>query len=168
MSDIETTLADHHKAVDEFVAAARTLDAAKWTTPRAPGKWTPAQIAEHLAITYEYNRGVVAGTASGGAPFFLRPLIRRFIVDSTLKAGRFTRTGRTPKIFEPSAAPGPSGQVLARLQSAVAAFEGDVRTGQREGREVVNHPFFGKLPASDYLRLQAIHSRHHRPQLPSA
>jgi hypothetical protein len=169
MTELETAIAGNHTAVDEFVAAARALDGRQWTAPREPGKWTPAQIAEHLAITYEYSRAIVVGTPPGrGAPWFLKPVIRRFVVDSTLKAGRFTRKGRTPKMFEPSAAPPASSEGLTRLQTAVTGFESAIRSGHPEGRHTVNHPFFGKLPTVDYLRLQAIHTRHHRAQLPGS
>ena len=165
MTEIETAIADNRAAVEEFVAAARGMDAASWNRPRAEGKWSPAQIAEHLAIVYEYNRKVVLGTAGKGAPKFLQPLARWFIVTKTLKAGAFTRKGRAPGIFQPTATPPAPAAVLTRLTTALAGFENDIRSGHPEGRHTVAHPFFGTLPTVDYLRLQAIHARHHRSQL---
>jgi hypothetical protein len=165
MTEIETALADNRAAIEEFVAAARGVDSAAWSRPRGEGKWTAAQIAEHLAITYEYNRKVITGTAGKGAPAFLRPLARWFIVTRTLKAGTFTRKGKAPKIFQPTAAPPAAPVVLDRLARAVAGFESDIRSGHPEARHTVAHPFFGTLPTVDYLRLQAIHTRHHRSQL---
>jgi len=165
MTEIETAIADNRAAVEEFVAAARALDAARWGRPLAEGKWSPAQIAEHLAVVYEYNRKVVTGTAARVAPRFLQPLAKWFIVTRTLKAGAFTRKGRAPGIFQPSAAPPAATAVLTRLTNAVAGFENDIRSGHPEARHNVAHPFFGTLPTVDYLRLQAIHARHHRSQL---
>ncbi len=165
MTEIETAIADNRAAVEEFIATARGLDGATWTAPRVEGKWSPAQIAEHLAITYEYNRKVITGTAGKGAPAFLRPLARWFVVTQTLKAGRFTRKGRAPKIFQPTATPAAAPDLLARLTRAVTGFESDIRSGHPEGRHTVAHPFFGTLATVDYLRLQAIHARHHRSQL---
>ena len=165
MTEIETQIADNRAAVNEFIATARGIDATRWATPRAEGAWSPAQIAEHLAIVYEYNRKVVTGTAGKGAPGFLQPLARWFIVTRTLKAGRFTRKGRTPAIFQPSATPAAAADVLARLTTAVTGMESDIRSGHPEGRHSVRHPFFGTLKTIDYLRLQAIHARHHRSQL---
>lgn len=165
MTELETAIADNRAAVEEFIDRARRLDAAAWSAPRGEGKWTPAQVAEHLAIVYEYNRKVVTGTAGRGAPRFLQPLARWFIVDRTLKAGRFTRKGRAPGIFQPSAAPAAAAEVLGRLTKALIGFESDMRSGHPEARHTVRHPFFGPLPTIDYLRLQAIHARHHRSQL---
>src|SRR4029078_3183681 len=96
-TNLEPAIAANRAAVEEFVAAARRLDGAGWAAPRVENKWSPAQIAEHLAIVYEYNRKVVKGEAGKGAPRFLQPLARWFIVDRTLKAGRLTRKGRAPR-----------------------------------------------------------------------
>ena len=166
MTELETAMADNRAAVEEFVAAARTLDAGKWGAPRGERQWSPAQIAEHLAIVYEYNRKVIKGEAGRGAPRFLQPLARWFIVDRTLKAGRFTRKGRAPGIFQPiAAAPLPQAELLARLTAAVAGMEADIRSGHPEGRHTIAHPFFGPLATIDWMQLQAIHARHHRSQL---
>ena len=70
-----------------------------------------------------------------------------------------------PGIFQPTATPAAATPLLTRLASAVAGFEADIRSGHPEGRHTVAHPFFGRLPTVDYLRLQAIHARHHRSQL---
>ncbi|HEX8271077.1 MAG TPA: hypothetical protein VF615_00420 [Longimicrobiaceae bacterium] len=34
-------------------------------------------------------------------------------------------------------------------------------------RPVIDHPAFGRLPLVDFVRLQEIHTQHHRAQLPS-
>jgi hypothetical protein len=168
MTEIETALADNRAAVGEFLATARGLDDARWTTPRAPAAWAPGQIVEHLARAYEYSADVVKGTATGGAaPRLLRPLLRRFIVDATLKAGKFTRKGRAPAMFQPAATPGTRHELLPRLEAALTAFEGAIRSGHPEARHDVMHPFFGKVPTTRYVRMQAIHARHHRDQLTS-
>ena len=168
MTELETALADNRAAVAEFVATARALDEGQWTTPRAGGAWSRGQIVEHLARAYEYSADVVKGTAQGGsAPRILRPLLRRFIVDSTLRAGKFTRKGRAPAMFQPSATTGSPAVLLPRLDAAVAAFEAAIRSGHTEARHVVMHPFFGRVPTIGYVRMQAIHARHHRLQLTS-
>jgi hypothetical protein len=168
MTELETQIADNRAAVEQFIATARGLDPTKWAAPRAAGAWSPAQIAEHLAIVYEYNRTVVKGTAGKGAPAIFRRLLRWFVVDRTLKAGRFTRKGKAPAIFNPTtpAASAPAAaDVLARLSTAVTGLEGDIRSGHPAGRHTVAHPFFGTLQTTDWMRLQAIHTRHHHDQI---
>ena len=167
MTDLETALADNRAAVFEFIATARSLDPVRWNTPRAEGAWSPGQVVQHVAIVYEYSRDIVLGTPSGGSlPRFLRPLLRRMVVDSTLKAGRFTRKGRAPAMFRPSTAV-PVVEAIPRLEAALAGFEGAIRSGHPEGRHYVTHPYFGRIATRDYVRFQAIHTRHHRRQLTS-
>ncbi|MEO6237870.1 MAG: DinB family protein [Vicinamibacterales bacterium] len=166
MTELETAIVDNRAAVEEFAARARGHDPVKWVTPRGEGQWSPAQIVEHLAIVYEYNRKVVRGDAGKGAPRFLRPIARWLIVTRTIKAGRFTRKGRAPGIFQPVArSPAPAGELLARLSAAVAGMESDLRSGHPEARHSIDHPFFGKVDTITWLHLQAIHARHHRSQL---
>lgn len=165
MTPLETSLADNRAAVDEFLAAARSLDTGQWSTPRAEGAWSPGQVVDHVAIVYEYSRDVVRGTVSGGSlPRFLRPLLRRVVVDPVLKSGRYTRKGRAPGFLRPAPASPPAAQAIARLEAAAREFDAAIRTSS--GPDVV-HPFFGRMTASDYVRFQAIHTRNHRRQLTS-
>jgi hypothetical protein len=45
----------------------------------------------------------------------------------------------------------------------VDGFETDAAAA---GVSSIDHPFFGRLPLTDFVRLQEIHARHHRGQLP--
>src|SRR5262245_23880415 len=166
MTELETAIAENRAAVDEFVGTARALGPTGWTASREEGAWTSAQIVEHVTLAYEYSRDVALGTPAGmSVPRLLRPLLRRLVVDSTLKAGKFTRKGRAPANFRPSASPAGPSELIGRLTRSVAAFEAALRSGHPEGRHMLNHPAFGKVPTTDYVRLQAIHTRHHHTQL---
>ena len=63
MPDISAALADNRTAVDEMIAAGEKSESV-WTTPRAPDKWSPQQVVEHVALTLEQSANVVAGTPS--------------------------------------------------------------------------------------------------------
>ena len=169
VTELETHIADHRKAIDEFIAAARAVEASRWNTPRAEGAWSPGQVAEHLALIYQYNRQVATGTAPSPIPWLLRPVVQRLargiVVDGTLKAGRFTRKGRAPRVFQPPATAASSADVLARIDAGVRGFEADIRSRHPEARRTVAHPIFGEIATSDWVRLQAIHVRHHLSQL---
>jgi len=165
MTELETAIAENRAAVNEFMATVHSLDSTAWIRPRAAGAWTPAQIVEHLVLAYEYSSDVVKGTATGGVPRLFRPLLRRLVVDSTLKAGKFTRKGKAPAVFRPSDTPAPRSELLDRLDRAVTVFESAIRSSHPEARHRVNHPAFGSVPTVDYVRFQAIHARHHRAQL---
>ncbi|MBA3260308.1 MAG: DUF1569 domain-containing protein [Gemmatimonadales bacterium] len=166
MADLQAALHTHHQAVEAFLAAAGAVPAAQWGQPRLPGKWSPGQVAEHLALAYEVNRGVLHGRAPGAsAPRLLRPLIRRFALGPVLRRGRFIPGSKSPKAFQPSTSPPPPDVLLARLQAAMEAFESDATVFRTT---TLDHPFFGRLSLVDFVRLQEIHTEHHRGQLAPA
>jgi hypothetical protein len=166
MADLQATLYSHRQAVDAFLAAARVMPPAQWKEPRARGKWSPAQIAEHLALAYEGSRGILHGAATGLAvPALLRPLIRTYLLQPVLWTGRFFPGSRSPKAFQPTGSPVTQDVMLARLQATTQAFEKYVSGAQGTH---VDHPFFGRLSLVDFVRLQEIHIKHHYRQLPAA
>src|SRR5262245_29506344 len=166
MADLQSMIDDNRQAVDEFIVKARAVPEAKWTQPRAPKKWSPGQVTEHVAIVYEGARAVVDGTFAGrSVPRFVRPLIRRFAVDPVLRTGRFRQGLKAPAFFQPTASTASVDDLSVRLRTASGGFEAAVRFAAREGRTFVDHPLFGRVDLADYTRLQAIHTRHHLQQL---
>ena len=162
MPDLHPLLEAHRQAVDAFLETARTVPADQWAQPRAPGKWSPGQVVEHVARAYEVNRGVLHGRASMSAPRWLRPMIRKFLLMPVLRRGRFIPGSKSPGVFRPGPTPAPPAELIGRLEAATAAFESDAAA---LGTDTINHPFFGRLSLGDFVRLQEIHSRHHEGQL---
>ena len=166
MIDLKTVLANNREAVADFLTTAGAIAPSDWGRPRAPGKWSPGQVTEHVALTYEVSRGILHGTFPGPtAPRIARPLIRILFLNPVLKRGRFNRPAKTPKPFQPGASPALPEALTARLRAAATAFEEDVETTAGSGQATLDHPFFGKLQLAEYLRLQVIHTHHHRQQL---
>src|SRR3954469_4357395 len=165
MADFQTELNAHRQAVEAFLGAARAVPASRWGQARAPGKWSPGQVVEHLALAYEVNRGVLHGQAPMTAPRWLRPIIRRFLLGPVLRRGRFIPGSKTPRVFRPGPVPAAPEPLLNLLAAATSAFEADAAA---LGSTTIDHPFFGRLPLTDFVRLQAIHTRRHSSQLTSA
>jgi len=165
MPDLQAALHAHHRAVQAFLASARAVPPAEWNRPRAEGKWSPGQIAEHLVLAYEASSDVLHGRAPGpAAPRLLRPLMRTFLLRPVLWLGRFPAGSRSPAVLRPGASPAAAPVLLDRLQAAAAGFESDATAIQGAA---IDHPAFGRLPLVDLVRLQEIHTRHHHRQLPS-
>jgi hypothetical protein len=165
-ANLQVLLTDHRAAVDAFLAAARGIPPSRWAQPRAPGKWSPAQVTEHVTRAYEVNRGVLHGSWPGrSAPRFLRPVIRTMLLNTVLRRGRFGKGGKSPGPFRPGDAPAAQEPLTARLQAAAERFETELAARVRSGESAVEHPFFGRLRLVDYLRLNEIHTNHHRGQL---
>lgn len=165
MPDLQTALHAHHQAVQAFITLARAVPPAQWDRPRADGNWSPAQIAEHLALSYEASSGVVRGRPTGpGAPRLLRPLLRTLLLQPVLWLRRFPARTKSPAVLRPGTSPAAAPLLLDRLHAAATEFESEAAADQRPA---IEHPAFGRLPLVDFVRLQEIHTRHHCEQLPS-
>lgn len=163
MAEIEPVLEEDRKAIVDFATRARGVADDRWSAPRAPGKWSAAQVCDHVAKTYEEGRSILCGTcAQKGMPRWARPLLRFLFLNRVLKTGSFPKGTKAPPAFEPSANPPPADENLQRLERAAADFEGEARA--RDGTKI-DHPVFGRIKVVDYVRLNAIHTRHHIGQL---
>ena len=63
MADINTALAASKEAIEQLIATGERCGPA-WTAPRAPGKWSPSQIVEHVARSLEESANMAAGRPS--------------------------------------------------------------------------------------------------------
>jgi hypothetical protein len=165
MADVNAALAGTRSSVNDLIASAeRCRD--NWHAPRAPGKWSPSQIVEHIARALEESANVVSGAPAKfpKLPRFVRPLLRSVVFNRVLKTGTFPK-GRTSKAFNPDRGPETPAQARARLESAFSAFEQACR---RAAGQKVDTSIFGPVTVEDYARFQELHVRHHCRQMPAA
>jgi hypothetical protein len=163
MPDLQTVLQAHHQTADGFLTAARAVSPKEWSQPRAPGKWSRGQVVEHVTLAYEVNRGLLHGSPPPmKAPRWIRPVIRRFLLQPVLQRGRFFPGSKSPQAFRPGPVPAAPDRLLGRLEAAVSGFETDAKA---LSATTIDHPFFGHLPLTDFVQLQEIHTRHHLAQL---
>ena len=166
MADVNDVLAANRAAVIDFIAAAER-SAATWTTPRAPGKWSPSQVVEHVARGLEEGANIVSGAPSiAMPPAFLRPLARLFF-NRTLKKGAFPKGFKAHKALDPSSGPATPTEARVRLEEAFARFDKECRRQAASGQHVVSTGF-GTVSVEDLVRFNAMHTRHHCKQMPGA
>ncbi len=165
MRDFDTARQANRRSVEDFTAQARAIASSSWHAGPAEGKWSPAQVTEHVALAYETTRDLLKNMDQKGAPALLRPVIRFLYVRPILKSGKFPRGGKAPKQFRPITSDQTSEMLCARLKAAAEGLEQDFEQFRRQGVSTLNHPFFGKIPFSDVLQFQAFHTTHHQRQL---
>ena len=134
---------------------------------RRPGKWSIAQILEHLEKTYTSTAHILGrcadlGVAKGGVP----TLKNRFQAWIVVGLGFFPTGVKTPDVAMPADAPEPGGldRAIAALRAFdAAAWRSEDRLGARA--KVANHPILGPFTVEQWRRFHLFHTRHHVKQI---
>lgn len=167
----QTALSEHDAAVAAFSAALDRVPPAAWHMAPRPAQWTPAAVALHVALSYEFG----CEAAVGAAAMRLRvpPLAawasRTFLLPIVLRTGRFPAGAAAPREVRPDLAEAASiAPAQARRRLHAAATRAAVLLAEAaEGRPVppIVHAYFGALSPERAMRLLAAHTRHHIPGL---
>lgn len=165
-ADPAVICATHQRALAEFFESARAVHPSSWERARDAETWSPAQIAEHVRLSYV----VVGAPLTGGtglrvrSPWWLRPLLRWRFLGGILDSARFPRS-RAPRELRPGPGPFDREATLSAVASAAADLERNATERWSDSRARVTHHVFGSLGAADGLRLATAHTVHHTRQL---
>src|SRR5689334_11476166 len=163
VASIDTALAASKAASEQLLADAEAA-AAGWATPRAPGKWSPSQIVEHVARSYEGAVLMAAGQPSAfpRLPVLIHPLLR-IVFRHLLKKGSLPN-GRTTKAMNPLDGPATPADARTRLAAAHDRFAAACRDLAARGAPM-RTTMFGAVPVEDFVRFLELHTRHHNGQI---
>jgi len=132
-----------------------------------PGKWTPAQIVHHLAISID-GSGRVFEERRAKPPMRRRPRPgrQRLAQFLYLDMGWIPSGRPAPMATEPAERPDP-GAVERQLRDGVALFLAlahELLPARRDDL-FVKHPAFGDLTLPEWLRFHIRHCAHHAKQI---
>jgi hypothetical protein len=166
---LDRRLADHRASVREFIERASAVPTDRWLLPRAEGKWTPAQEARHLLLTYQAamrdlrreHRMQLRGSR-------LRRMVWKMVgLSWIIWRRRIPRPVRAPREVRPAWESADAAQLLPELQRSTEEFEAVfARKWSDEPETRLTHPFFGAITLDDAIRVLAVHNRHHAAFLP--
>jgi hypothetical protein len=166
-STLASELEAHREALHAFIATAQGLPAESWNVARAGDKWSPAQVSEHLRLTYSTVRAELAG----GDGFRVRTrgwqqrLFRFLYLPRILRGGRFPKGVPATREIRPGAGPFDRDGLLEALRNEGEAFLQDASSAHGSGGGKVTHPFLGGMSILDGIRFTAQHIRHHHAQI---
>jgi hypothetical protein len=158
---------EHRAALAAFLDLAEQLREDEWRAPWAPGKWTRAEIAEHLALAYEAAiREIHTGVGFRLRATGLRQRLLRWIFLPHILFHRSlpVRVG-APRETRPAEVTAPRAQVLRRLRELGERYEAEMERAIERGGGHLTHPYFGKLPPIKAMRFIAVHIEHHTRQI---
>jgi hypothetical protein len=164
MADINTALAASKDAIDQLMAAGERT-ATAWAAPRAPGKWSPSQIVEHVARSLEESANMAAGRPSKfpRLPGVLHPIVRGLLFKRVLRKAAFAKA-KTNKAMDPASGPATPADGRVRLETAHQKFAESCRQTVSNGGRM-RTTIFGAVPVEDYVRFMELHTRHHGRQM---
>ncbi|MEP6994615.1 MAG: DinB family protein [Acidobacteriota bacterium] len=166
---LDQAAADHRETVHAVVETIRALDPSTWTQSREPGKWSPAQIAEHLRIAYDPPLAELSGGTGFAVrlPGWKRRLFRWIALPGFLR-GRFPKGASAPREIRPTGQSESPEEAGRRLGEGAEVFLARLLEAERSGPVRLTHPYFGKLSALQIVKLLTSHARHHGAQFPEA
>lgn len=133
----------------------------------ADGKWSVAQIVEHLDLTYTSNiRGLERRLQKGA------PAPRQVTLRQRLTGAVITRLGYFPTGIAAPEAVMPHGRRFAELSAVIEPHLlvldqrlKDVARAFGTRTPVLNHPIMGPFSVADWRRFHWVHTRHHLRQI---
>ena len=150
----EQISAELHKALERFQVALPECQG-HWLSSPAPGRWSPAQVTEHVLMVNEVVAEIAAQLLSQ------TPRLPPPSGPGQVIGGKRV----SPERLEPG--PGAAWADLAgRWQTACERLNAvSARLQDADLSRRYAHPFLGEIDAHDWLRMATFHTRHHRRQL---
>ena len=132
-----------------------------------PGRWSIAEILEHLTLAFTRNaqaleKALASGELRARAPVLRARLSRILVVD----AGYFPRV-EAPEMTRPSRSIPPERSVSAVLDALRTVDSVLTRVSARFGDDalVANHPFFSGMTVPQWRKFHWRHTIHHMRQV---
>jgi hypothetical protein len=133
----------------------------------AEGKWSIAEILEHLALTYSGTKLVLDRCMQAGKPSARTPTAKDWV-----RAFLVTRLGYLPRGREAPPGTRPRGSPLETIRQdfahKISLMEASIAECERRfgtATKIVDHPILGPFSASEWRRFHYVHGRHHLRQI---
>jgi len=135
---------------------------------KAPfGKWSSAQILEHLYLTYKGTNKGIAKCLTDGRPLATKASMKHHVGKLVvIGLGHMPRGAKAPERSTPRGVLGEEvrGAILAEMEKMTAGLEEcERRFGVRT--KIMDHPILGPLTAKEWRKFHWVHGRHHLRQI---
>ena len=158
---------EHRAALAAFLDTAEGLREDAWSAPWGPGKWTRAQVAEHLSLTYELAiREITTGQGIRVRVTGVKQRLLRWVIMPHILFHRsLPMRVVSPRESRPAEVTAPRAQVLRRLRELGERYEAEMERAIEAGGGSLTHPYFGTIPPIKAMRFMAVHIEHHTRQI---
>lgn len=160
--DIEKLSDDLAASQRHFIMTLRGVPAEVLNVKPAPEKWSPGEIAEHVALVEERSLAVASGPGKPAEGYDVDKRI-------ALLRGIFTDQDKkyiAPAQVEPTAGPKDREALVARIQATRSGLIEAVKTlDLTETATAFAHPAFGEITRVEWIYAVVFHTERHRLQI---
>lgn len=136
-------------------------------TQAPAGKWSAAQILEHLFLTYKHTNRGMEKCLEQGIPSATRATLKdRIATLMVVNLGHIPAGRNAPERAVPRGMPAKEVQeaLTSEFKRMVSGFDDcERRFGART--KIMDHPFLGPLTAEQWRKFHWVHGRHHARQI---
>ena len=130
------------------------------------GKWSTAQILEHLSLAYSSTSKLMERCVQQGHAQAKQASLRERLITLTVVGIGYFPTGREapewtlPRGLDPD-------KVVTSIRAALADMDAKIAAAQARfgARVVAVHPIIGPLTARQWRKFHWVHTRHHMKQI---
>ena len=131
------------------------------------GKWTSAQILEHLFLTYQgTNRGIVKCLEKGSSLATKGTFMDRLRTFAVVNEGYFPTGRKAPERAVPKGMP--AEEVRRAIFIELCQMDAGLSECQRRygaKTRIMDHPILGPLNVQQWRKFHWVHGRHHARQI---
>jgi hypothetical protein len=135
---------------------------------KAPaGKWSPAQILEHLYLTYKGTNLGIAKCMKDGKPLATKSSMKHRVGKLVVLSFAHMPEGRkSPERALPKGLPADEvrGAIFSEVDKMVSGLD-DCERRFGVSAKIMDHPVLGPLTASEWAKFHWVHGRHHARQI---
>ena len=153
--------------LQQAIAAATSDMSSEQLKRKVEGKWSAAEVLEHLYLTYTgtqkaFERCLKAGKPLAGTPTFKQRVSATAVTEfGYFPKGRKSPDPVTPKGMSAEEVVAVIGPQIANMDRALPQCEERYRSRIK----VLDHPVLGPLTTRQWRRFHLIHGRHHVKQI---
>jgi len=131
------------------------------------GKWTPAQILEHLYLTYKSTSRGIEKCLEQGSPLITAATFKQKVGAFVVLTLECIPSGRkAPERAQPKGMP--AEEVVHTIFPEISSL--DAHLSQLEHKfgtkqKVLDHPLLGPLNVNEWRKFHFLHARHHARQI---
>lgn len=152
-----------------LVSVTRGMTLEDWS--RHPeGKWSAAEVVEHLSLTYSGTARSMQRVLEAGKPTATPlKLKQRLAIWWVTQLGRFPEGRQSPSQVAPKGLANgePAGAVLKTALDNLSQMDAAIADCERRfgGICLSDHPVLGALNGSQWRKFHSVHARHHAEQI---